>query len=582
MKTYCRLFNRIAIVLLFVFASVTTHAQNDTTATSSSRQWEKRPEAGDSIAQCDSTQIIVFRVILKDGSEYLGAIESQDTVSITLHTLMGVTMQIPLSSVKKTDRIWGRMDGDEFYKPDPTQSRLFLAPTARGLAQGQGFYSVYEILFPHIAYGVTDYLTVAGGMSLMTLQTGAFYYISPQVNLPQLTKYIDVAVGVCYYNFGSSENKKPEAVAYGVGTIGSVDHALTVGLGWDLKKPSSSERPIIMLGYEVRTTSNTKLITENWLPINSKSFNYSVGFRFFGEHLSADFALIGSLDKTSKNSPVFPWFGFSYFFGTPNVKPMQLIEDKSAPSFLQELKISCSVGIPAYGLSRQYEESLAKQGYSNSTYADVSERGNVLTLQAKYFLNNRFALGGMVKTLGTGLGSEPEVKRAKYFSTKIDSAHSYSYYGYLKAKYSVVGYYLTGSYVLTPSGKRRLSSYFNMSGGIGMNVIKTNYSAAVNNRYYDDGAISRSYLGSSSASKQVIGFYIDTSLEHQLTPSMTVGLSVSYTYMPTVTIDRDIIPAGSVTTDEKTNATVPVELDILSHSIDFSHASFSVEVGWHF
>ena len=44
---------------------------------------------------------------------------------------------------------------------------MFFAPTARTLEHGKGYVADYYLFFPIVAYGVTDRITVAGGMSIL-------------------------------------------------------------------------------------------------------------------------------------------------------------------------------------------------------------------------------------------------------------------------------------------------------------------------------------------------------------------------------------------------------------------------------
>jgi hypothetical protein len=50
---------------------------------------------------------------------------------------------------------------------DPNYSRLLFAPTGRPLRAGDGYFSDYELLFPGVAYGLTDNVTLAGGVAIV-------------------------------------------------------------------------------------------------------------------------------------------------------------------------------------------------------------------------------------------------------------------------------------------------------------------------------------------------------------------------------------------------------------------------------
>ena len=66
---------------------------------------------------------------------------------------------------------------------DPNYSRLLFAPTGRPLAKGDGYFSDYELVFPGVAYGLTDNLSLAGGVSVIPgLGLGEqLFYVSPKL-----------------------------------------------------------------------------------------------------------------------------------------------------------------------------------------------------------------------------------------------------------------------------------------------------------------------------------------------------------------------------------------------------------------
>ena len=103
-------------------------------------------------------------------------------------------------------------------------------------------------------------------------------------------------------------------IVYGVGTYGSHDAALTAGLGWGFAEGEVSNKPVLMLGGELRVSNSVKLLTENWFPPGTDIFLYSFGIRFFGESLAADLGFIGS-SKGWGGFPFIPWLGFAYNFG---------------------------------------------------------------------------------------------------------------------------------------------------------------------------------------------------------------------------------------------------------------------------
>ncbi len=46
-------------------------------------------------------------------------------------------------------------------------TRLLFSPTGRPLGKGQGYFSDHYVVFPSVAYGLTDNLSIGAGMSVV-------------------------------------------------------------------------------------------------------------------------------------------------------------------------------------------------------------------------------------------------------------------------------------------------------------------------------------------------------------------------------------------------------------------------------
>jgi hypothetical protein len=280
----------LLLLFLYTFALLqTTLAQQDTSSV-------KKPQ----------------RLILKDGSELIGNLVAEDSVQLEFKTLSGVSMKIPRSQIKETERLAGEIVEGEFKRYDPNRTRLFFAPTGRALKQGEGYFSTYQIFFPFLAVGVTDFVTLAGGISLLPGADEQIYYFAPKVTPLHLEK-VDISAGMLYINATGSDFSGV-GILYGVGTYGTQEAALTAGLGWGFAQGEVAHKPVLMLGGELRVSNSVKLLTENWFPPGTEIFIYSFGIRFFGESLAADLGFIG-ISKSTGGFPFIPWVGFAYNFG---------------------------------------------------------------------------------------------------------------------------------------------------------------------------------------------------------------------------------------------------------------------------
>jgi hypothetical protein len=263
-----------------------------------------------SLAQ-DSTVTGLTYVELRDGSSFSGYVVEEDEEMLKIRTLAELEIVVPKSQIVKREIISGEIREGQLWYEDPNTTRMLFAPTGRGLKAGQGYFSVYEIFLPFIAVGITDWLAISGGMSLLPGADDQILYIAPKIT-PLSTGNFDLSAGVLYA-------KPPEAdegggIVYAVGTYGTSVSSLTVGLGFGFSGDDFADKPILVLGGDVRISRTVKLLTENWI-IEGEGSLLSFGIRFFGSSLAADFALIYPTESDDDGFPFLPWVGFAYNFG---------------------------------------------------------------------------------------------------------------------------------------------------------------------------------------------------------------------------------------------------------------------------
>jgi hypothetical protein len=267
--------------------------------------------------QNQAAQAKVVKIVLKDGSELVGTIESEDAVSLKFRTLSNVEMVITRDQIESIEGQASLRRGGKFISIDPNSTRLFFAPTARPLKSGQGYFADYELFFPYFAIGVTDFLALGGGMTLFPGAEYQLYYLAPKISPLRLDKF-SLAGGVLFMGATSSAwDFGNFGIVYGVGTYGSRSQGLTVGVGWGFSGEEIANNPILLLGGEIQLSNNVKLLTENWIIFGGRYSPVSFGIRFFGKNLAADIGLIYPADLETHGFPFIPWLGFAYNFGSP-------------------------------------------------------------------------------------------------------------------------------------------------------------------------------------------------------------------------------------------------------------------------
>jgi hypothetical protein len=261
-----------------------------------------------SVCLAQEDTLAVKQVSLKDGSELVGRIVSENSEEIFFITNSGIEMKIKRELIQEIKDLEMEEHKGTLRRVDPNQTRLLFAPTARPLKQGKGYFSVYEIFFPMISFGLTDFIALSGGMSLFPGADEQLFYLAPKVNFLNQQNFA-LSGGVLYISI----TDESAGIAYGVATFGKSSGAFTLGLGWGFVEGDFSSKPMIVLGGEVQLSGSTKLITENWLPPGDNGAIISFGIRFFGANLAADFGLITSTEA-SGGFPFLPWIGFAYNF----------------------------------------------------------------------------------------------------------------------------------------------------------------------------------------------------------------------------------------------------------------------------
>jgi hypothetical protein len=257
-----------------------------------------------------------YRVTLKDGSELVCDVLSQTADSLVIRTGTNLTLALSRLQISDLQELSGRFVDGEYRRPDPNGSRLFFGPTGRPVHGG--YLAAYEIFFPFLSVGIADIVTLSGGVTLFPGVTEQLFYIAPKITFPFGSENFNLAAGVLYTNITGGD-AEGAGIAYGVTTVGSRDVSVTVGLGLGFAGGEFAQNPILMIGGEARLSNSVALISENWIPTGADVQLISLGFRFFGDHLSADLGLVHPVtDTTTKGFPFFPWLGFCYNFGGGN------------------------------------------------------------------------------------------------------------------------------------------------------------------------------------------------------------------------------------------------------------------------
>jgi hypothetical protein len=224
------------------------------------------------------------------------------------------------------------------------------APTARPLRRGEGYFSDHYVLFPGVAFGLTDQLSLSGGVSVVPGLglSEQIFYVSPKLGF-ELSERAAVALGAAYAGNGGDEGA---AIAFGLATLGRPAKSVTLGLGFagsrkqefDSRARSSRDvwrwrdKPILMLAGSVQLSNSVALLSENWLLLGERVSDqpFGLALRFFGDRLSADVGVILVGEVIEEGFPV-PWLSISYHFGRAKDRARPAASRAAPPRFVQTM-----------------------------------------------------------------------------------------------------------------------------------------------------------------------------------------------------------------------------------------------------
>ena len=253
----------------------------------------------------------------KDGSKLIGRIVEIEKDEIQFESKLG-KLAIPIMEIREIKEVSVSLFKEgQYWFPNPNSTRLYFAPTGRCLKKGEGYFADYYLFFTMIAVGVTNNITLSGGMSI--LPTGDFvenniFYFTPKIGLIQRDNGA-LSVGAMMVKLPSFGDSAASSVGilYSVGTLGGQDRSITAGLGYGYVDWDFADKPMLMIGGESRVSRRVALVTENWMMPGVDQPLISYGMRFFGEALSVDFAFINTLGD-GMFFPGIPYIDFVFKF----------------------------------------------------------------------------------------------------------------------------------------------------------------------------------------------------------------------------------------------------------------------------
>ncbi len=256
-----------------------------------------------------------YKVELVDGTVLNGKLISETETEIEIQLDVG-NLTIKRSKIKKLVplEVPSKVKKSFWFK-NPHATRLLFAPTAIPLKRGEGYYQNIYIVANMFNYGVIDNLSIGGGFDFITMFANTDEGWHPMLNFNiksgfQVADNFHAGAGGMYITMPGEFSA---GIAYGLGTVGSYNSNLTLGLGWGFVDETFEEKPFIMIGGMARISEKLWFVSENWIaPLDDDKYYLAVsyGIRFASNRIAVDLAFINSKDIFEAIFIGFPFVDF--------------------------------------------------------------------------------------------------------------------------------------------------------------------------------------------------------------------------------------------------------------------------------
>jgi len=245
--------------------------------------------------QFDSTKSYLIK--LTDGTNFFGKVLETTSTSVIMQTKSVPRIEIPLAQIKEVDVIQStNIKNGAYWFPNPHATRYYYSPSAISLKKGEGYYQNTYLFLNSVHYGVTNNISVGGGIEFISTFTGnPILYVTPKISFKVADQfYAGAGVLLASLPDVDESGRGAAGIGYGIGTYGNAENNVTVGLGYGFIRDEMAKQPVITISGMTRISKKASLVSENWIVPGTAFFSY--GVRFFGEKISVDLALVNNSD----------------------------------------------------------------------------------------------------------------------------------------------------------------------------------------------------------------------------------------------------------------------------------------------
>ena len=262
---------------------------------------------------------LTYHIETNDGNTYIGQIMSQDSVKILFNSNKLGEINILKTDIKKMHPIDMKKVKDEKYWFDnPQATRYFFSPNGYGLKAGEGYYQNVWVLVNSFAVGLTDAVSIGGGLVPLFLFAGIStpVWFTPKFSIPITKDKLSIGAGALIGTVVGEENTG-FGILYGISTFGSKDNNISIGLGYGYAGGEWAKSPMININAMLRTGARGYFITENYFIQTGKTTTVilSFGGRQIIKDAGLDYGLLIPFNSEIEDFIALPWLGITIPFG---------------------------------------------------------------------------------------------------------------------------------------------------------------------------------------------------------------------------------------------------------------------------
>ena len=284
-------------------------------------EYLKAQDSPNDMSEYPDDQLYSFQ--LKSGNKIIGTVITESLDELLVEKPNGEEIRIIKAEVVMKFAVEGKIKNGKLYRRDPNASVYIFAPSAFPIYQGKGFCRDFCLFFPSINYGLTNHLSLQGGL---------FWYPGMDIKSTPFvgnlkgtllnTSIISLAGGLMYVNFPTTGDDKiyGAGFAFVTGTLGNEYSHGSISTGWGYIQSENGweimEKPIAVAAVNLRALSYLSFVSENWFypDVALEDALLTISARFFGQQIGLDLGAIFSVNSLKDGDTPIPLISITYHY----------------------------------------------------------------------------------------------------------------------------------------------------------------------------------------------------------------------------------------------------------------------------